>query len=109
MPVKRAKARAWTTAKITRLKDMHRRGLKLREIGSALNRDEGSVSQAARKAGLLRCLGRWSEDEDEELKRMIGEGLTYAVIALELGRPHGACRQRASIKGWTRTAQKSDR
>jgi len=45
---------------------------------------------------------RWKSSEDQEGKRLYEQGVPVSDIAIKLGKPIGALRQRASSKGWRR-------
>lgn len=94
--------RRWSEAERARLAELARSQAPVAEIAAELGRSTSAVYQqlaalrsAGRQAPRL-AAPRWTDSEDAELVRAVGEGETAASVARRLGRAPRAPRRHAT-------------
>lgn len=94
-----ARRRRWTAAEDTTVRDGYADGRTCRHIAELLpGRTAGAVTARARKLGLTTYARRWTEADDERLRRLLGSR-SPAQLARALGRTPEALRRRTRTLG----------
>ncbi len=79
----------WTEDEITKLKELYAQEKPLEEISQELQRTPKSIRMRLQSLGLYTpkpAPRGWTEDEDETLKAMFNDGVSFDDMAIQLGR-----------------------
>lgn len=104
-PCARRNVHAWTEAEEARLAELAAGDMSWNEIGGELGRSGGACAEHARSLGVRKARtvqpDGWTPEEDARLAELRAAGRSYREVAVELGRSHGACANRAADLGLT--------
>jgi hypothetical protein len=90
----------WTPDDEARLRALYRAGQPPRDVAAQMGRSLAAVKTRASTLGITQQAGRWSPDEDRQLRGAVG--VPRATLAAQLGRSVNAVLARAKLLGVSR-------